>query len=56
MAIYQHATLDRDKALAEKIGETYTNRTTRGRSERSCRCYPADCWHSVPEFAFTQES
>ena len=23
MAIYQHATLDRDKALAEKIGETY---------------------------------
>jgi len=24
MAIYQHATLDRDKALAEKIGETYT--------------------------------
>lgn len=22
MAIYQHATLDRDKALAEKIGET----------------------------------
>lgn len=24
MAIYQHATLDRDKSLAEKIGETYT--------------------------------
>ena len=23
MAIYQHATLDRDKALAERIGETY---------------------------------
>jgi hypothetical protein len=23
MAIYQHATLDRDKALAEKIGATY---------------------------------
>lgn len=23
MAIYQHATLDRDKSLAEKIGETY---------------------------------
>ena len=23
MAIYQHATLERDKALAEKIGETY---------------------------------
>lgn len=23
MAIYQHATLDRDKTLAEKIGETY---------------------------------
>jgi integrase len=25
MAIYQHATLDRDKALAEKIGRTYTD-------------------------------
>lgn len=25
MAIHQHATLDRDKALAEKIGETYTD-------------------------------
>lgn len=25
MAIYQHATLDRDKALAEEIGQTYTN-------------------------------
>ena len=24
MAIYQHATRDRDKALAAKIGETYT--------------------------------
>ncbi len=24
MAIYQHATLDRDKSLAEKISETYT--------------------------------
>lgn len=23
MAIYQHATRDRDKALAEKIGQTY---------------------------------
>jgi hypothetical protein len=23
MAIYQHATLDRDRSLAEKIGETY---------------------------------
>ena len=23
MAIYQHATLDRDKSLAEKIGATY---------------------------------
>lgn len=23
MTIYQHATLDRDKALAEKFGETY---------------------------------
>ena len=23
MVIYQHATLDRDKALAERIGETY---------------------------------
>jgi hypothetical protein len=23
MAIYPHATLDRDKALAEKIGDTY---------------------------------
>ncbi len=23
MAIYQHATLDRDQALAEKIGATY---------------------------------
>ena len=23
MAIYQHATLDRDKALAERIGATY---------------------------------
>lgn len=23
MAIYQHATLDRDKALAQKIGETF---------------------------------
>lgn len=23
MAIYQHATLDRDKALAERIGESY---------------------------------
>ena len=23
MAIYQHATLDRDKALAERIGDTY---------------------------------
>ncbi|HET7385082.1 MAG TPA: site-specific integrase [Nocardioidaceae bacterium] len=25
MAIYQHATLDRDKALAERIGETYAS-------------------------------
>lgn len=25
MAIYQHATLDRDKALAEKIGQTYSD-------------------------------
>lgn len=25
MAIYQHATLDRDKAIAEKIGATYTH-------------------------------
>lgn len=24
MAIYQHATIDRDKRLAEQIGETYT--------------------------------
>ncbi len=23
MAIYQHATLDRDKSLAERIGATY---------------------------------
>ncbi len=23
MAIYQHATLDRDRALAERIGEAY---------------------------------
>jgi hypothetical protein len=25
MAIYQHATLDRDKTLAEKIGDTYAH-------------------------------
>ena len=25
MAIYQHATLDRDRSLAEKIGATYEN-------------------------------
>lgn len=31
MAIYQHATLDRDRLLAEKIGDSYdTWRTTRG--------------------------
>jgi hypothetical protein len=35
MAIYQHATLDRDKALAERIGETYdaAGRHPGGRSE-----------------------
>lgn len=32
MAIYQHATLDRDKALTERIGETY-DRWSRGRSQ-----------------------
>lgn len=31
MAIYQPATLDRDKALAEKVGETYEPGTPRGR-------------------------
>lgn len=33
MAIYQHATLDRDKALAERIGETYDAWRTSRRSE-----------------------
>jgi hypothetical protein len=31
MAIYQHATLDRDRLLAQKIGETYAGwQATRG--------------------------
>ena len=36
MAIYQHATLDRDRVLAEKIGETYASwqATRGGRSEQ----------------------
>ena len=33
MAIYQHATLDRDKALAERIVETYDARQTSRSSE-----------------------
>lgn len=33
MAIYQHATLDRDKALAERIGETYEAWRTSGKSK-----------------------
>jgi integrase len=33
MAIYQHATLDRDKALAERIGETYDAWRTSRRSK-----------------------
>lgn len=33
MAIYQHATLDRDKALAERIGETYNAWQTSRRPE-----------------------
>ena len=33
MAIYQHATLDRDKALAERIGETYDAWRTLGEVE-----------------------
>ena len=33
MAIYQHATLDRDKALAERIGETYDTWRDSRRSE-----------------------
>ena len=32
MAIYQHATLDRDKALAQRIGETYESWRTSGGS------------------------
>ena len=33
MAIYQHATLDRDKALAQRIGETYESWRTSGGSK-----------------------
>lgn len=33
MAIYQHATLDRDRSLAEKIGQTYDARCESRRSE-----------------------
>lgn len=33
MAIYQHATLDRDKSLAEKIGDTYASWQASQRSE-----------------------
>lgn len=33
MAIYQHATLDRDRSLAEKIGDTYAAWQASRRSE-----------------------
>ena len=33
MAVYQHATLDRDKALAQRIGETYESWRTSGGSK-----------------------
>jgi len=34
MAIYQHATLDRDKSLAERIGATYETEARRARAAR----------------------
>jgi integrase len=37
MAIYQHATLDRDKALAERIGATYDALSRPGMSGESFR-------------------
>jgi hypothetical protein len=33
MAIYEHATLDRDAALADKIGQTYVGWQASRRSE-----------------------
>ncbi len=44
MAIYQHATLDRDRSLAEKIGETYETwhrSRDQGPHRRAVLCWPS---------------